>query len=74
MDTALVNANANAAIAVTPPAGALGRLVAMPAAAKMKLGVGLAMLVSVIVAIGLWSSQGDWRVLFANLPDKDGGA
>ena len=54
--------------------GPLGRLVAMPAGAKMKLGVGLAALVAVVVAIGLWSSQGDYRVLFANLPDKEGGA
>ena len=27
-----------------------------------------------MAAIGLWSSQGDYRVLFANLPDKEGGA
>jgi flagellar M-ring protein FliF len=59
-------------LAVAP--GPLDRLVAMPAGAKMKLGVGLAGLVAVIVAIGLWSSQGDYRVLFANLPDKEGGA
>ena len=58
--------------AVVP--GPLDRLVAMPASAKMKLGIGLAGLVAVIVAIGLWSSQGDYRVLFANLPDKEGGA
>jgi len=58
--------------AVAP--GPLDRLVAMPASAKMKLGIGLAGLVAVIVAIGLWSSQGDYRVLFANLPDKEGGA
>jgi len=59
-------------LAVVP--GPLDRLVAMPASAKMKLGIGLAGLVAVIVAIGLWSSQGDYRVLFANLPDKEGGA
>jgi flagellar M-ring protein FliF len=59
-------------LAVAP--GPLDRLVAMPASAKMKLGIGLAGLVAVIVAIGLWSSQGDYRVLFANLPDKEGGA
>jgi flagellar M-ring protein FliF len=59
-------------LAVAP--GPLDRLMAMPASAKMKLGVGLAGLVAVIIAIGLWSSQGDYRVLFANLPDKEGGA
>jgi flagellar M-ring protein FliF len=69
MDTAL----APAAPLETPP-GPLARLAALPASAKMKLGAGLAMLLAAIVAIGLWSSQGDWKVLFANLPDKDGGA
>ena len=54
--------------------GPLARLAAMPAAAKMKVGGGLAALVAVVIAIGLWSSQGDYRVLFANLPDKEGGA
>ncbi len=49
-----------------------------PAAAAMKsklaFGVGLAALVAVIVAGFLWSSQPDFRVLFANVSDKDGGA
>ena len=69
MDTALAPA---APIATSP--GPLARLAALPASAKMKLGAGVALLLATIVAIGLWSSQGDWRVLFANLPDKDGGA
>jgi flagellar M-ring protein FliF len=59
-------------LAVAP--GPLERMLAMPASAKMKLGVGVAGLAAVIVAICLWSSQGDYRVLFANLPDKEGGA
>ncbi|MBW8760542.1 MAG: flagellar M-ring protein FliF [Burkholderiales bacterium] len=59
-------------LAVAP--GALDRVMAMPAATKMKLGAGVAGLAAVIVAICLWSSQGDYRVLFANLPDKEGGA
>ncbi len=62
------------AVPLAVPAGPLDRLVAMPAGAKMKLGGGIAALAAVIVAIGLWSSQGDYRVLFANLPDKEGGA
>jgi flagellar M-ring protein FliF len=62
------------AVPVAALPGPLDRLMAMPAGAKMKLGVGLAGLVAVVVAIGLWSSQGDYRVLFANLPDKEGGA
>src|ERR1700744_792035 len=59
-------------LAVAP--GPLDRLMAMPASAKMKLGVGLAGLAGVILAIGVGSSQGDDRVLCANLPDKEGGA
>jgi len=59
-------------LAVAP--GPLDRMMAMPAGAKMKLGAGVAGLAAVIVAICLWSSQGDYRVLFANLPDKEGGA
>jgi flagellar M-ring protein FliF len=62
------------AVPLAVTASPLERLVAMPASARMKLGIGLAGLVAVIVAIGLWSSQGDYRVLFANLPDKEGGA
>jgi flagellar M-ring protein FliF len=73
MEPALATANAANAAQKSSP-GALARLAALPAAARMKLGVGLAMLAAAIVAIGLWSSQGEWRVLFANLPDKDGGA
>ena len=72
MEQALATAVPLAVTPLTP--GPLDRLVAMPAGAKMKLGIGLAGLVAVIVAIGLWSSQGDYRVLFANLPDKEGGA
>jgi len=59
-------------LAVAP--GPLDRMMAMPAGAKMKLGAGVVGLAAVIVAICLWSSQGDYRVLFANLPDKEGGA
>ena len=62
------------AVPLAVTSGPLDRLMGMPASAKMKLGVGLAGLVAVIVAIGLWSSQGDYGVLFANLPDKEGGA
>lgn len=46
----------------------------MPAGAKLKLAVGLAALVAVIVALTMWSRANDWRVLFANLGDKDAGA
>ena len=41
------------------PSGPLARLAALPAGARFKLGAGLALLLATIVAIGLWSSQGD---------------
>jgi flagellar M-ring protein FliF len=54
--------------------GALGRLAALPAGAKLKLGFGLAGLAAVLVALSVWSSRGDYKVLYANLNEKDGGA
>jgi flagellar M-ring protein FliF len=50
------------------------RLAALPPRSKLALGGGLAALGAVAVALTLWSSQGDYKVLYANLSDKDGGA
>ncbi len=68
--------------AVVPAAGALplpangffDRVALLSAGAKLKLGLGVAALIAVIVALALWSRQDDMRVLFTNLPDKDAGA
>jgi flagellar M-ring protein FliF len=60
-----------------PPAaaeGGLARLAALPGPAKFKLGLGVAGLVAVLAALSLWSSRGDYKVLYANLSEKDGGA
>ena len=71
MDNAVATtANPNAA----PADGAVSRLTAMPAAAKFKLGLGVAGLVAVLAALSMWSSRGDYKVLYANLSEKDGGA
>lgn len=56
------------------PAGLIGRLAALPAATKMKLGIAVAAVAAVMVAMAMWASQGDWRVLYAGLPDKEAGA
>lgn len=56
------------------PAGWFGRMAALPAASKMKLGVGVAGVIATLAALLIWSNQGDWKVLYANLPDKDAGA
>jgi flagellar M-ring protein FliF len=70
------NAIATTATQTLQPAdtGAFGRLAAMPAKARLTLGAGVAALVAVVVALSMWSSQGDYKVLYANLSDKDGGA
>lgn len=60
---------------MAPAAPGFGsRLAAMPARSKMALGLGIASLAAVVFAMTLWSSQGDYKVLYANLSDKDGGA
>ncbi len=56
------------------PASLAGRLAAMPARGKLSLGLGIAALVVVVLAMTMWSSHGDYKVLYANLSDKDGGA
>jgi flagellar M-ring protein FliF len=71
------NMNTTAVAHVGTPAPAetaLGRLGALPAAAKMKLGFGVAGLVAVLAALSVWSARGDYKVLYANLNEKDGGA
>jgi len=50
------------------------RLVGLDQAQKMRLGVGIVLFV-VIGVVGLvMGRQAEWRVLYANLADKDGGA
>lgn len=46
----------------------------MPTAMKVKAGVGVVALGAVAVSAWLWSQQPDWRVLYNNLPDREGGA
>lgn len=50
------------------------RLASLPVKSKFNLGLGAAALLGVVVALLVWSSQGDYKVLYANLSDKDGGA
>ena len=57
------------------PADGLGsRIALMPMRSKLGFGLGLAGLAAVVLALTLWSNQGDYKVLYANLSDKDGGA
>ena len=70
----------NDAVAIHPalplvePATFGGRMAALPMRSKVSLGIGIAALAAVVLAMTLWSSKGDFKVLYANLSDKDGGA
>ena len=55
-------------------AAGASRLAALPAATKFKLMLGLVGLVAVVAALAMWTSRGDYRVLYANLSERDGGA
>jgi flagellar M-ring protein FliF len=81
MDNAVALAPGSAA--ATVPAAALPVPAAADAVARglrlgprqlLLLGTGLAALVAVAIALVMWSSKGDYKVLYANLSDKDGGA
>jgi flagellar M-ring protein FliF len=54
--------------------GFAARLQALPARSLAALSTGVALLLALLVALALWSGRTDWRVLFAGLSDKDGGA
>mgnify|MGYP003575579808 CR=1 FL=1 len=72
MDNAIALAQPTPLVPAAPNFGA--RIAALPVKSKVSLGLGVAALVAVLAAITLWSSQGDYKVLYANLSDKDGGA
>jgi flagellar M-ring protein FliF len=74
MDNAALQPLNAPALAAEVPDGFLARLAALPMARKLLLGGGIAALLALVVASLLWSRQDDYKVLFANLSDKDGGA
>jgi flagellar M-ring protein FliF len=68
MDTAVVPQ-------VTPaPVGFGAKVAALPAKTKVNAAIGIAALVAVVVALALTMKSGDYKVLFANVSEKDGGA
>ncbi len=56
------------------PNGFVQRVMALPAQRKMMLGGGIAVLLAIFAAMMMWGREGDYRVLYTNLSDKDGGA
>ena len=65
---------ANTAAADAPLPGFVARLMALPMSRKLLLGGGLLALVAVLVTAVMMNTKADYKVLFANLSDKDGGA
>ena len=78
MDNALSAPAAAAPVMVTPvdmtPPNFVQRLNGLPMRSKLTMGAGLLALAGAVLAITLWSAQGDYRPLFTGLADKDGGA
>ena len=73
MDNALTPALPHGATR-TGPDGLMARLTQVPVKAMVMLTLGVAALAAVLAALAMWSKSGDYRVLYANLSDKDGGA
>ncbi|WP_422017192.1 flagellar basal-body MS-ring/collar protein FliF [Roseateles sp.] len=75
MDNALSATNA-APMMVTPIEAPtfVQRMNGLPLRSKLTMGVGLLALAGAVLAVTLWSAQGDYRPLFTGLADKDGGA
>jgi flagellar M-ring protein FliF len=71
MDNAVAAQAAPLLVPAQPGFGA--RLAALPTRGKLMLAVGIAAIVAVAVALSLRTRDGDYRLLFANLSEKDGG-
>ncbi len=74
MDNALTTSLPNGALRAPTADGFMARLTNVPVKAMVMLTLGVAALAAVIAALAMWSKSGDYRVLYANLSDKDGGA
>ncbi|MFG6416762.1 flagellar basal-body MS-ring/collar protein FliF [Roseateles sp. DC23W] len=78
MDNALSAPAAAAPVMITPadtaPPTFVQRINGLPLRNKLTMGVGLLALAGAVLAVTLWSSQGDYRPLYSGLSDKDGGA
>ncbi|MFA6921904.1 MAG: flagellar basal-body MS-ring/collar protein FliF, partial [Gallionella sp.] len=53
---------------------AISRFQNLSAQQKMGLGIGVAALIALIAGAWIWGQTPDYRVLYSNLSDRDGGA
>ena len=63
-----------AVVETPPPEGFVQRVMALPPQRKLLLGGGIAVLLAIMVAMLMYSRQAEYRVLYTNLSEKDGGA
>jgi flagellar M-ring protein FliF len=71
MDNALALKTPAAQVAAP---GLLARLAGLPLKNQFSLILGVTALVALGIALAAWNNHGDYKVLYANLSDKDGGA
>ncbi|HEY0878403.1 MAG TPA: flagellar basal-body MS-ring/collar protein FliF [Zeimonas sp.] len=64
----------SAARTLPTPVAPLSAFAAIPPKRKWMAAAGVAALVAIMAVAVLWTREPDWRVLFANTTDKDGGA
>ena len=63
------------AVATLPPPATLSqRLSGLESGQRMRLVFGSVVILAIVIAAIVFGNQSDWRVLYANLADKDGGA
>ena len=75
MDNAVAPHSPQTLVPMNPAANGFGaRLAALPTRSLLGLGIGVALLLAVAVTLTLRQAEGEYRVLFAGLSDKDGGA
>ena len=70
----IVPTPASPAVVDAQPAGFAQRVMALPPQRKLMLGGGLVALLAILLTMLMWGRSGDYRVLYSNLSDKDGGA
>src|SRR4051812_38600312 len=58
----------------TPAPSFFDNVAALPAKRKLSLAAGVAAVLAIVVALAMRTSEPDFKVLYANLSDRDGGA
>jgi len=74
INPALTNTATRAVTLAPPPGSVMARLTSVPVKAMVMLTLGIAALAAVVAALAMWSKGGDYKMLYANLSDRDGGA